>query len=607
TLDPYHYRPFNGQSTTNMRTPLAIVAFCLILLHSIVSSEFPVVQTSFGHVRGYPFTSKDGTSAQIFKRIPYASAPIGELRWKKPAALQSWNETLDCTFFGPACAQRTVLYSGPPAGFSEDCLYLNVYTSDECMSSNVLCPVLFVIHGGVAIYEAPMKFPDETLVRNFVSQGIVVVTIAYRLGAFGVIALGDENVLPANLAFHDVLAALKFTRAEVAKFGGDVERITLMGHSEGAHFALMAAFSPAISKHGEPRLFNGVISMSGPSGLESQELTVNRTQKVAKELGCTGTAHEVLTCLKQFDTDSILGAAFKVHGPNVFSAKGPIGVTMAGELLPITNARELRQNTAPIRLMMGTTIYEIRTFVERNKLNRMLGIVNDEECYEKYLRDKQTGQFKPGYNDDSQAIIMTSHLFTKYIAELGGEAYLYEYDYPVHGAHADDAYFVLGFHEFEKDENEEWLSRVYPRYFANFVKGGRPAPDWNPVKPQLMNYYSVNKSIADDISPHTKYGYQSNIVRYYDELVKFDDVLFKVKNKVLSAPIEYKSLNFSGNFQSFLESLTITDAIVFFCFFIAVICFLCCLCKCFQRFCCCCCRRKRGCEHQPLIIRQYPM
>ncbi|GMS78755.1 hypothetical protein PENTCL1PPCAC_930, partial [Pristionchus entomophagus] len=108
-------------------------------------------------------------------------------RWKKPVPPQRWNQTLDSTFFGPACAQKTTMYGtrrdpGPITGFSEDCLHLNVFTSRRCRESNSTCAVLFVIHGGVGIFESTMKFPDETLVRNFVSQDIVVVTTAYRLG-----------------------------------------------------------------------------------------------------------------------------------------------------------------------------------------------------------------------------------------------------------------------------------------------------------------------------------------------------------------------------------------------------------------------------------------
>ncbi|GMR62965.1 hypothetical protein PMAYCL1PPCAC_33160, partial [Pristionchus mayeri] len=334
--------------------------------------------------------------------------------------------------------------------------------------------------------------------------------------------------------------------------------------------------------------------------------TVQRSHAVMKELGCEGSAHQIMDCLRPIDTETILSTAFRVHGTDVASGKGPFGITMAGELFPITNQHELRESKVPVRLMIGTTLNELRNMTSVTKnVNRVLGIVNDEECFEKYTRDVDSGKFDPGYDETSQDIILTAHIFAKYQAEIGGEAYLYEYDYPVHSQHTDDAYFVLGFHQFEMDENEKWMSRVYPRYFSNFIRGERLASDWSPVKPNIMNYYSINRSIAEDNYPHTKFGYQSNLVQYYDNLVKYDNLIVKMKKQVLSAQIAYKSLNFNGDFQDFLESLIMVDAVIFFCFLVGIVCFLCCICKCFTRIVCCCFRSRRECEHDPLIVYQY--
>ncbi|GMT32879.1 hypothetical protein PFISCL1PPCAC_24176, partial [Pristionchus fissidentatus] len=266
-------------------------------IHFSQSIEFPVVTTSYGPIRGYEYTSKAGFTAQIFKKLPFASPPIGPLRFKKPEHPEKWNETIDGTFFGPACAQRTPWYLGPSTGFSEDCLHLNVYSSQFCRESNS-CPVLFIMHGGVGIYGSPMQFPDEVLVNNFVSQGLIVASTSYRLGPFGLMALGDENALPANMALHDVLAALKFTRSEIHLFGGDKNEITVMGQSASAQMALVMAFSPAISPPGESRLFRSVISMSGPSQLEGEEKQIERSHRVASQLKCFGSAREIVDCMK---------------------------------------------------------------------------------------------------------------------------------------------------------------------------------------------------------------------------------------------------------------------------------------------------------------------
>ncbi|GMT04431.1 hypothetical protein PENTCL1PPCAC_26605, partial [Pristionchus entomophagus] len=517
---------------------LFLFSFVLSFLPCFSISNFPVVSTSYGSIRGYEYTTESGFTAQIFKKLPFASPPIGDLRWAKPLPPHKWNETIDGTFFGPACAQRTLRYSGPVSGFSEDCLHINIYTSDHCIS-NSSCPVLFLIHGGLGIYEAPMKFPDQVIVTNFVSQDIVVVSTAYRLGAFGVMALGDENEMPANLLMHDVLAALKFTRSEIHAFGGDKERITLMGHSTGGQMALLLAFSPGISPPEVPHLFSSVISMSAPSGFESMELQVQRTHNITDKLNCSGTAREIVACMRRKTSDEILNVDLEIRGTHITSEESIIGIVMGGELLPITNSRELREKNQPLRLMIGTTLNEVKGTGSGNKVNKVVGFGNDEECYEKYLDDINSGKLVTEHNTDAQAIIMTAHLMAKAEEQSGGEVYLYEYDYPVHAMHTDDAFFVLGFHEFEKDSNEEWLSRVYPRYFANFVNGRRPAPDWYRLKPHLMNYYSVNRNETSGVSPLMKFGYQHEISDYYDEMIKFDQRLSEVKGEVSNRPIEY--------------------------------------------------------------------
>ncbi|GMR32351.1 hypothetical protein PMAYCL1PPCAC_02546, partial [Pristionchus mayeri] len=516
----------------------------LLFLPSSSLTLFPVISTSFGFIRGYPFTSSGGFTAHIFKKLPFAAAPLGDLRWAKPQPPPKWNETIDGTFFGPACAQRNLRYSGPVTGVSEDCLHINVYTSERCTKGNSSCPVLFLIHGGSATYESTMKFPDETLVDNFVSQDIVVVSTAYRLGPFGVMALGDENALPANLAMHDVLAALHFVRAEIHAFGGDKERITLMGQSTGASIALFFAFSPAISPPGVPRLFSGVASMSGTIALETMERQVERSHSLATLLNCSGTAWEITACLRKKTTDQVLSAQFTLQGGEPLKDTGVIGLVMGGELFPIYSAKDLRENAQPLRMMAGTTFYEIPSvdevaITDKSRVNKVIGFENDEECVRKYEEDIQSGEFKTIHSVESQEMFMTTQSLSKAEAENGGEVYLYSYDYLKHAKHTDDAFFVLGFHEYDTDENEDWLSRVFPRYFANFIKGGRPAPDWYQLKPHLMNYYSVNRNESSGVSPHMKFGYQQELADYYEKMEEYDQRLSALKREILNAPIEY--------------------------------------------------------------------
>ncbi|GMR48709.1 hypothetical protein PMAYCL1PPCAC_18904, partial [Pristionchus mayeri] len=540
---------------------------------------------------------------------PFAAPPIGARRWKKPDPPDQRNYTIDGTFFGPACAQRSMGWEGWVTGFSEDCLNLNVYSSRECRESNATCPVVLYIHGGDALFDGTMMFADEALIFNFATQGVIIVTAEYRLGVFGVMALGDENVMPANLAMHDVLEALRFVRKEIHNFGGDKDQISVMGHSSGATMVLMLAFSPGINKLGEPPLFSRAIAMSGVTNFETEDKQVERSHGVAKELGCSGSAQEIVDCMLPFSTDELLEAAVKAGGFE-FPQPSLKGLTMGGELMPIHNGRELRQNQRPTKLMLGTTLYEFEVGSsnksdthnvkanetrandpreKHNQVNLILGVRNDKECTKKYYRDVQSGKFKSPYSSVSQSIFMTSWLFANAQAKVGGEVYLYQYDYPAHGLHTDDVYYIMGFHDHPKDLNEEWLSRVYPLYFTNFIKGLPLAPDWKAVKPELMNYYSVNKSFIDEVSPRMKLGYHRTLSDYYTELMEFDENLTKIKKKVLNTPVQYKELIVLST-----EPVNIRD-ILFYSTILGVFLFI--LFQCFQ----CWKSRQRSGEESPLI------
>ncbi|GMT33291.1 hypothetical protein PFISCL1PPCAC_24588, partial [Pristionchus fissidentatus] len=539
--------------------PLSILVFVGFLSIASSLSNFPIVQTSYGAVRGYEYKASNGFTGEIFKKIPFAAPPIGNRRWKKPEPPEPWNYTIDGTFFGPACAQRTSFWNGWVTGFSEDCLNINIYSSKECRESNSTCPVVHYVHGGGALFDGTMMFPDEAIITNFARQGIIFVTVEYRLGIFGTLALGDENVLPANLAIHDILEGLRFVRKEIHNFGGDKEQITFMGHSTGATVALIFAYSPGLNKPGEPALFSRVVAMSGSATFELEEKQVEKSHGVAKMFGCTGSAQEIVDCLRPLSTEKLLSAAHEIGGKNVSSATHVKNIVLAGELMPIHSVKELRQNQKQAKMLLGTTVneYEVSFGIKEaekikvgpralhlttNKVNMILGVANIEECDQKYIFDTKSGKFEPDYNTESQAFFMTNYLYAKAQAEEGGEVYLYQYDYPAHAKHTDDMYYILGFHEHDKDFNEEWLSRVYPVYFSNFIKGLPLAPDWKPVNPKLMNYYSINKSFADGVTPKMKLGYHKTITDYYVGIMEYDENISNIKKKVLNSPIQYKGL-----------------------------------------------------------------
>jgi len=168
---------------------------------------------------------------RVFKGIPYAAPPVGELRWRAPKPATKWEGVRTADNFAPTCVQGGA--TSTPGGHSEDCLYLNVYTTAK--SAKDRRPVMVWIHGGGLKTGAGSDYDGEELAR----KGVVVVTINYRLGVFGFFAHpeltkeSDRNA-SGNYGLQDQIAALEWVQKNVAAFGGDVKRVTIFGESAGS-------------------------------------------------------------------------------------------------------------------------------------------------------------------------------------------------------------------------------------------------------------------------------------------------------------------------------------------------------------------------------------
>ncbi|MBV8735617.1 MAG: carboxylesterase family protein, partial [Solirubrobacterales bacterium] len=193
----------------------------------------------------------------VFKGVPYADAPLGDLRWKPPAPVKTWNGVRDATAFGSPCAQNS---GGRMLENSkEDCLFLNVWSPEWPAKSRR--PVMFWIHGGGNFGGSSSNpgFDGESLAR----RGVVVVSANYRLTLFGFFAhpeLTRESAHRAsgNYGLMDQIAALKWVRDNIAKFGGDPANVTIFGQSAGAVDANVLMTSPLAKG-----LFHKVIAESG--------------------------------------------------------------------------------------------------------------------------------------------------------------------------------------------------------------------------------------------------------------------------------------------------------------------------------------------------------
>jgi len=210
------------------------------------------VVISNGALVGNP---RDANGILNYKGIRYAQPPVGNLRWRSPQPPADLVGMFDATAYGPSCyASIPSPYATPP---SEDCLCLNVWTGAR--DANERRPVMMFIHGGgFAFGSGSLPTYEGT---HLAQDGVVVVTINYRLGVFGFLALDEldtEGSNSGNFGLQDILAALQWTKKNIAAFGGDPENVTIFGESVGAH-AIGLLMSSPLSKG----LFHKAILESG--------------------------------------------------------------------------------------------------------------------------------------------------------------------------------------------------------------------------------------------------------------------------------------------------------------------------------------------------------
>lgn len=242
-----------------------------------VFAEAPSAMTEQGKVIGK--TIHEG-KVKAFLGLPYAAAPVGDLRWKAPLPAVRWNGVRDATQFGARCAQGHVFDDlvFQDAGESEDCLFLNVYAPAEATGTSKL-PVMFWIHGGG--YEGGASSEPRHNGDFLPTKGVVLVTINYRLGVFGFLATTElareNNGAAGNYGLLDMVAALQWVKANIQKFGGDAGNVTIFGESAGsmAVSTLMASplarglFEKAIGESGSA--FDASLSAEALDGRERKD------------------------------------------------------------------------------------------------------------------------------------------------------------------------------------------------------------------------------------------------------------------------------------------------------------------------------------------------
>jgi len=263
-----------------MRNRSFLIAILTVFTASLCMAQQPApVKVNDGLVQG---TLDNGLA--VYKGIPFAAPPIGELRWRAPQPVKKWKGVLQTLKFAPAPMQG----GNPPSGKSEDCLYLNVWTPAKSAKDKI--PVLVWIYGGGFSFGSTAEpgYNCEKLAK----KGVVVVSIAYRVGQFGFLAhpeLSAENPnhVSGNYGLLDQIAGMEWIQKNIAAFGGDPDKVTIFGESAGGISVSMLCASPLAKG-----LFLRAISESGGSFGPTRAITFpGENMKTLKQAEIEGEAY----------------------------------------------------------------------------------------------------------------------------------------------------------------------------------------------------------------------------------------------------------------------------------------------------------------------------
>ena len=328
------------------RWEFACVLFAVTQLLNFAGAQ--QATTESGTISG---VTTSGTT--VYKGVPFAAPPVGALRWRPPIQAAPWTGTRKADAFRPACMQVGVSMPGEaPPEVSEDCLYLNIWTSARNLNGHL--PVIVWIYGGGFINGSasmPLYWGDRLAVK-----GVIVVTISYRLGPLGFLALPEltresPHHSSGNYGLMDQIAALEWIQRNIAAFGGDPRNVTVAGQSSGAMSVSILMASPLTKG-----LFHRAIGESGglfePVQLAPKYLLANAErdgEKFAASLGATS-----LQQLRQLPASQLSGNAGGIVHPVVEPYVLPLS--------PYEAFASGRQNDVP--LLLGSNAEEARSLVD---------------------------------------------------------------------------------------------------------------------------------------------------------------------------------------------------------------------------------------------------
>ena len=475
-----------------------IIIITLLALFGMTGQAQPLLKTNVetGDVEGV----LDGTDLAVYKAIPYAAPPVGDLRWKAPQPAKPWKGVLKAdkvAKWPPQPEKSYVKYDM----MSEDCLYLSVATPAK--STKEALPVMVFIHGGAFRTE----HYGGDLWQNLARRGVVAVSVEYRAGALGFLALADlakeADGHSGNYGILDQIFALQWVQRNIRNFGGDPSKVTIFGESAGAISCHILCASPLAKG-----LFRACISQSGammsPTNVVNQELAQLYGGMFMNQLKKNSIAE-----MRQMDAKDLTGndVNFQLCLPIV---DGYVIPEPVGDLYQKGN-----YNDVPVLIMYNSDegaadIDSVSVEVYNQQLSQLPGqwadsakaaypgATAEERLFS--LRDftRDVGFGWPAYAwATQQKLTGKSPVYAAYLAQKS-DTTVYAKGNRRGAAHADDMMYLKGAfdHVAKKYPQEKRVSDLMQQYWVNFAKtGGNPngkgLPHW-PVfeegKPTVMQF-----------------------------------------------------------------------------------------------------------------------
>jgi para-nitrobenzyl esterase len=436
-----------------------------------------------------------------FRGIPFAEPPVGDLRWQRPRPLTIGKNERDATRFAPACMQVPRILNwyrdlaetfGAPGDVfedldvSEDCLYLNVWTPN--LHATASLPVMVYIHGGSN--KSGWSYEPNYHGHALAARGVVVVSIAYRLGVFGFFSHPDLDA--ANFALWDQLAALEWVRDQIENFGGDPNRVTVFGESSGAQDALALL----ATKQARPLIHRVILQSTAGFGIDRESSpTIEDEQQrgiATAELFGIGGDH-VPGQMRQIPAEELL-RVYSEHEGDYYHAPAVDGELLVQPVWDAINEGAI----AAVPMIVGTNADEWYASTPED-----IGPADIESRLmdKDYLNSADALAVVSGDADVREAIDRldtAEHMLcpSQYLAErharLHGNAWLYFFSRVREGSagaqvrayHGAELPYVFGTHDpWMTTTSTDWqLSDVMMSYWTNLATNGEPnqsgLPDW---------------------------------------------------------------------------------------------------------------------------------